>query len=151
MKNLRIDLDEKTTQATLTLFAKFNVIWMQKWTTILKNQEVIEQALQIWGRILRQLSNEQIDKAIQFCQKTYDYPPSHAQFIKAALNIPPFSWAYNNYRKPDHPFLKLVRQKLDGYLMNQCSEPDARRFYHDAYEATVYDVLQPFDVGFLEK
>lgn len=93
------------------LFSKFAAIWGQKWLKSFEDSRVYNEAVKIWAKVLSEIPQENIQFAIHKCSKLYDFPPSVAEFIAAAWDIPSFEvikYCENN----DSDFCYILNKRI---------------------------------------
>lgn len=66
------------------MFAKFKIIYLQKWTDQFKSDAELQSAMAEWGEALSGLSGQQIKRALHACRKSMPWPPSIAEFLAMA-------------------------------------------------------------------
>jgi len=97
-------------------------------------------ALKEWSEALVGLTPEQLTIALQHCKTTCEFPPSIAQFRKAALGIMPAEQAW--LCRYTDTLASAAYEQCDSYLMKQLSEKEARARFIDAYELLADDLCR---------
>lgn len=105
--------------------------WGNKWCTHL-DADNISKSLEIWYARTADLTDEQISKAIVFCENNCDYPPSIATFKKAALGIVSVDRAWE-LRETDE-IAKKAYAICDDFLMRTSSISDAKKIFAASYQ-----------------
>ena len=67
------------------LFAKLQAIFLSRWTGQFKTEAQVDMAKQEWAQGLSGLSGDQVGRALSYCREHLDWPPSIAEFRRAAL------------------------------------------------------------------
>ena len=98
------------------IFARFQGSWFNKWSTCIPNEDVLEIAKRDWGRALYGIPIESINRALDESQKTLEWPPSLAEFIKlcnrpqSAGNMP----VWNDVKLPSPETVSTDKSRADA-------------------------------------
>lgn len=135
---------------TLKLFASFQAVWGWKWLNNFQtNPEIIEIALNLWSAALKDLTLEQITKALEKASMTMAWPPSIADFRSLAKNIPSLATCYKLAKDSmgkdstyiRNAFARDVFEKIGSYDFRQLPEKELFLRFESTYNAMLAEKL----------
>ena len=59
-------------------------LYREKWSAKVSTHELFQQVVSDYGKVLAKLTPEEIKKGLNACLEQFDYPPTPADFYKAA-------------------------------------------------------------------
>lgn len=113
--------------------------WGNKWCVHI-DKENVARSMQKWLENTASLTDEQFSSAIAYCTNNCDFPPSIAQFKKAALGITSAERAW--MMKDTDPLAKQAYARCDAFTMKLASEREARGMFIAAYENLTEELLR---------
>lgn len=133
--------DNTELEATiLRLFARFQVIYGHKWVSQLPPDDLamLRLALAEWGAGLRGLSAAQLEHAVARARRECDWPPSIAEFVRLALDVPSFAEvAHHGDLKRLGPVGARIASRIDGWNLGRMSAREARDYLRSFYAEAV--------------
>jgi hypothetical protein len=69
------------------LFARFCAIYGHRWKSVFSDPIFVHAAKLEWSPVIDRMKDEDMEAGITLCKVIYDWPPSIAEFTKAALGI----------------------------------------------------------------
>jgi hypothetical protein len=120
------------------LFKRFDNIFGFSWTsTVAGPQELLGRMLE-WEPVIKDLSDDQIEKAIKKCKYTCDFITIQA-FRKAALDIVPADRAWSLINKDS--LATEAYNNVDGWFKKTAAEKDVKREFMANYNNLVEKLL----------
>lgn len=125
------------------MFLKFRVIWNEKWTRNIEN-EALAIAIQEWGKIIQRLNPVLVNKTIEICKLTMEWPPSICEFLtiyEKEMGIPSCEDALKMacHQNFDNPFVKGLYEEIGSWSFRSDTEKELRRKFKIAYEKAIIE------------
>jgi len=132
----------KATLYGKTLFARFNVIWMKKFTDFFVSDDLSNAWIEEWGESIQRYNSETVKKAINHCKLNMKWPPSLAEFIEVCDSfngIPSFESAYRACvnRDFDCHLVEKAFNKLDTWEFRRATCEKSEKMFKKAWEAVL--------------
>lgn len=120
------------------LFVRFSVIWGNKWTAQVSDDDYFQVAVEEWGTALYGIEGDSIASALDQCKMTLEWPPSIAQFIsfcEKEENIPSWEDALQLAIRNDfcHPTIKLAYDSVGSWDMSHDTEKVLTKKFKSAF------------------
>lgn len=98
-----------------------------------------------WSKILRNVTNETLNKAIDICQDECEWAPSIAEFaviIERASGAPDWKTALKLAIRKEftHPAIEMARKKVGSYAMQHYSAKELEPLFKSAYEEALREL-----------
>ncbi len=133
------------------LFAQLTVIYPYKFAGQFNDAAVLPIAKSEWGKGLRDLTQEQIERGLHLCRTCErDWPPSISEFRKMCLptakelGVLDRQEALQSFLRKDfsNPIVEAVKYELDGFAFRRANVKEANEMFYKAYEQCVNNYLQ---------
>jgi hypothetical protein len=112
--------------------------WGAKWCTHL-NEADLESTMSLWKRETNVLTDEQFTRGFDRCVNTLEFPPSIAQFKRAAYDILPVNQAYD--LKETNRIAQEAWYDVDSWLKKTAPEKEVKAQFVAKYENLCEKIL----------
>lgn len=129
------------------IFMRLTAIYGHKFTSLFPIPEAIDVAKAEWSSALAELSDFQINQALNRCRLLSEWNPSIPEFIRMSVNFPNLEVSIQRIKK--NKITDLVTQKIaliiGSYDLKNKSEKQIERMvkgtYSDAYESALNEMI----------
>lgn len=143
----RKDLEKRYFEFTKRLFAKFQIIYQNKWTQNFiidgsHSEELYIETAKEWADALFGIDPEDMKQALKIVRDTLIWPPSPAEFISVCDKLSGFPTedeVYDSllFKNLKHPIIKSIYDKIGGWCLMHDTEKVVRQRVRELYETSV--------------
>jgi hypothetical protein len=116
---------------------------------------MIEIAIEQWRKGLAGISNESIEKAMDYCRINLEWPPSIAEFLshcEKASGLPDMEYVYHALirRELNHPIVQTAYEAIGSWALKNDTEVALRAKLKIAYDKAIQDYRQKVNTGLIQ-
>lgn len=121
------------------MFLMFQTIYLRKWTDNFPTAEILEIAMQQWCKGLNGLSEQSMEKAIDYCRVNLAWPPSIAEFIsycEKEEGVPTWEDAIKAAIRRDfyHPLIEETFNEIGSWDMSRSAQDILNKRFKNIYQ-----------------